>query len=79
MIEIQRKDAVWVQFYPIQSQSILGEIFDNRPLAELGESVYGKYIGGFSGYMPWWVYVTIEKAKLREQWIVLEGVYRLIA
>jgi hypothetical protein len=64
MIEIMR-DTKWVQFYPIESLSPLGEHFDERPLAELGESVYGKYVGGFAGYIPWWVYVTVNKNMLR--------------
>jgi hypothetical protein len=67
MIEILYENK-WRQFYPILELELCGEgdTIDKRPLAELSDRVYGKWIGGISGYTPWWVFDTVDKIKLRE-------------
>lgn len=54
----------WRTFYPLSSV-VYGEEFDERPLEELPEKIYGKLIGGFAGYQPWWVYFTFDKKNIR--------------
>lgn len=68
MIQIKKLNNTYVEFYPILSTDLTGECdtITNKKLVELPEHVYGKYVGGISGYQPWWVYVTINKSLLRE-------------
>ena len=58
----------WVQFYPIKYCDMAGEgdTLDTRALSEMEDEIYGKYVGGVSGYQPWWVYKTVSKNLLRE-------------
>jgi hypothetical protein len=56
----------WKKFYPIKELCMDLEIFDMRPLSEMDDIVYGKYISGTSGYNSTWTYLTAEKSKLRE-------------
>ena len=67
MLEIQRDDKKWVQFFPILSHDFAGEgyTYDTRPLSELDEKVYGRYAGGAAGYNVWWMYLTVDKSRLR--------------
>jgi hypothetical protein len=62
MIQLRKKDGEWVQFYVLSH----AEELDERSLSELADMVYGKYIGGFSGFNPWWVYLQVKKSDLRE-------------
>ena len=68
MIQLRRDDGIWVTFYPILQLDLAGEgdKFEERTLSEMGNRIYGKYVGGVSGYQPWWVYTTVKKSILRE-------------
>jgi hypothetical protein len=62
---ICRDDKVWTQFHVILERDHFGGyIYDTRPLAELDNMVYGRYIGGVAGYTPWWIYDTVPKSRL---------------
>lgn len=61
-------DNKWTQFYPIKYLAYDGEgdTIDERRLAEFGDEIYGKYIGGVAGYNVWWINETVKKSQLRE-------------
>lgn len=69
MIEIKRDDGVWTTFYVIRQLDLAGEgdTLNDLPLQDLPAKIYGKFVGGICGYQPWWVYVTVDKSKLREK------------
>lgn len=66
---VDKEKKEWKPFYPIGRliPEFNQEVMDERPLSELDEKVYGKYVGGVAGYNIWWVYLTVEKSKLREE------------
>jgi hypothetical protein len=66
---VDKEKKEWKSFYPIRKliPEFNQEVIDERPLSELDEKVYGKYPGGVAGYNVWWVYLTMEKSKLREK------------
>ena len=61
-------EGKWIQFYPIEHFEYDGEgdTIYKQSLEEFGDNVYGKYIGGVSGYKAWWIYQTVKKSQLRE-------------
>jgi hypothetical protein len=63
---IDKQEVTWKKFYPIKELCMDLEIFDSRPLSEMEDMMYGKYVSGTSGYNPTWTYLTVEKSKLRE-------------
>jgi hypothetical protein len=54
----------WKKFYPIKELSI-DEVYDERPLSEMEDKIYGKYASGTSGYNVVWTYLMADKSKLR--------------
>ena len=68
MIQIQRPDGSWTEFYPIVSLELAGEgdVISLYNLVSLPQTVYGKYVGGAAAGNVWWVYLTLDKSQLRE-------------
>lgn len=56
----------WVDFYPIRRPVGPFETEDHRPLHQLDDEVYGKFIAGMVGYSPAWMYKTVRKTEIRE-------------
>jgi|LakMenEpi03Aug12_release.lakeMendotaPanAssembly.Ray.scaffolds.fasta_scaffold2480080_1 hypothetical protein len=50
-----------VDFYPISNNGGLGETLKYYMYNELPDLVYGKYVTGFAGYTPFWIYDTFRK------------------
>ena len=61
-----KEETTWKKFYPIKDLSIDDEVYDERPLSEMEDKVYGKYVSGTSGYNVMWTYLTVDKSKLRQ-------------
>ena len=70
ILEIQVKYGGWTRFYPIlffdMEGGADGDIIDQRPLSQLDNKIYGRYIGGKTLYGVWWNYESVEKSRLRE-------------
>lgn len=58
-------EGKWVDFYPIVRPVVYREELDKRPLEELDEEVYGKFVMGMMGYVPAWMYKTVKKSEIR--------------
>ena len=56
----------WTKFYPVDCSSLIDEQKVNyNNIDSIPDHVYGKYVHGYAGYNPVWMYKSLNKKKLR--------------